>query len=94
MAERVPERHVSGNKCDSNSRMSDDTSHPSNESSMATLCSLKSESNSVSAHSRVFNGSKAQNEKAECVVQVEPGVYLTLYSLPGGGNELKRIRFR
>lgn len=40
------------------------------------------------------NGHRRHNEKAERVVQDEPGVYLTLLSLPGGGNELKRVRFR
>ncbi|XP_033140913.1 PH, RCC1 and FYVE domains-containing protein 1 isoform X1 [Brassica rapa] len=39
------------------------------------------------------NGHRRHNEKAERVVQDEPGVYLTLLSLPGGGNELKRVRF-
>ncbi|CAH8327116.1 unnamed protein product [Eruca vesicaria subsp. sativa] len=39
------------------------------------------------------NGHRRHNEKGERVVQDEPGVYLTLLSLPGGGNELKRVRF-
>ena len=37
---------------------------------------------------------KAQTGQTECVVQDEPGVYISLSSLPGGGNELKRVRFR
>lgn len=95
MAERVPERHVSSNKFDSNSEMSNFTSRPSNESNVASLSSPpKNESNDNSTHSRLFNGTKAQNEKAEWVVQDEPGVYVTLSSLPGGGNELRRVRFR
>lgn len=30
----------------------------------------------------------------EWVAQVEPGVLITFFSLSGGGNDLKRIRFR
>ncbi|MQM16500.1 hypothetical protein Taro_049458 [Colocasia esculenta] len=32
-------------------------------------------------------------EPKEWVAQVEPGVHITFLSLPGGGNDLKRIRF-
>ncbi|KAL9325849.1 hypothetical protein ACSQ67_006494 [Phaseolus vulgaris] len=35
-----------------------------------------------------------ENEPKEWVAQVEPGVLITFVSLPGGGNDLKRIRFR
>ncbi|OIW03471.1 hypothetical protein TanjilG_14696 [Lupinus angustifolius] len=35
-----------------------------------------------------------ENEPKEWVAQVEPGVLITLVSLPRGGNDLKRIRFR
>ncbi|KAG9451265.1 hypothetical protein H6P81_011230 [Aristolochia fimbriata] len=45
-------------------------------------------SNSVSC-----NGAKAAAEEAEWVEQDEPGVYLTLCSLPNGSKELKRVRF-
>ncbi|XP_057969233.1 protein Brevis radix-like 4 [Malania oleifera] len=34
-----------------------------------------------------------ENEPKEWVAQVEPGVLITFVSLPGGGNDLKRIRF-
>lgn len=33
-------------------------------------------------------------EPKEWVAQVEPGVLITFVSLPRGGNDLKRIRFR
>lgn len=33
-------------------------------------------------------------EPKEWVAQVEPGVLITFISLPRGGNDLKRIRFR
>lgn len=93
MAERVPERHVSINKFDSNSEMSNFMSCPSNESNVASLSSPPKNESNDKTHSRLFNGTKAQNEKAEWVVQDEPGVYVTLSSLPGGGNELRRVRF-
>lgn len=35
-----------------------------------------------------------EDEPKEWVAQVEPGVLITLVSLPEGGNDLKRIRFR
>lgn len=34
------------------------------------------------------------DEPKEWVAQVEPGVLITFVSLPQGGNDLKRIRFR
>ncbi|KAL8456622.1 hypothetical protein ACS0TY_034742 [Phlomoides rotata] len=34
-----------------------------------------------------------ESEPKEWVAQVEPGVLITFLSLPGGGNDLKRIRF-
>ena len=35
-----------------------------------------------------------EDEPKEWVAQVEPGVFITFVSLPEGGNDLKRIRFR
>ncbi|KAL2960665.1 hypothetical protein AAZX31_17G049900 [Glycine max] len=35
-----------------------------------------------------------ENEPKEWIAQVEPGVLITFVSLPRGGNDLKRIRFR
>lgn len=35
-----------------------------------------------------------EDEPKEWVAQVEPGVLITFVSLPDGGNDLKRIRFR
>lgn len=59
---------------------------------------------SVSHRSRVGhsetikNGSKLTdgdaNQDSEWVEQDEPGVYITLTSLPGGVKDLKRVRFR
>lgn len=35
-----------------------------------------------------------EDEVKEWIAQVEPGVLITFHSLPQGGNDLKRIRFR
>ena len=35
-----------------------------------------------------------EDEPKEWMAQVEPGVHITFVSLPHGGNDLKRIRFR
>ncbi|GFY98493.1 BREVIS RADIX-like 4 [Actinidia rufa] len=35
-----------------------------------------------------------ESEPKEWVAQVEPGVLITFVSMPRGGNDLKRIRFR
>ncbi|XP_039118003.1 PH, RCC1 and FYVE domains-containing protein 1-like isoform X2 [Dioscorea cayenensis subsp. rotundata] len=52
---------------------------------------------SKSCHSEVMsNGSQLTDADAtvsEWVEQDEPGVYITLTSLPGGGKDLKRVRF-
>lgn len=40
------------------------------------------------------NGSKTKDNETEWVEQDEPGVYITLTSLPGGVIDLKRVRFR
>lgn len=50
--------------------------------------------NNIEANEILSKGSKAQSGKSEWVVQDEPGVYLTLSAVPGGGNELKHVRFR
>ncbi|XP_074332141.1 PH, RCC1 and FYVE domains-containing protein 1-like [Apium graveolens] len=92
MAERFPERHASSNK-DSTSEMSKDTSSPVYESIKTKLSPPKSESIENSNHSSLPNGSKVQTQTTESVLQYEPGVYVTLSSLPGGGNELRRVRF-
>lgn len=40
------------------------------------------------------NGTKSKDGEEEWVEQDEPGVYITLTSLPGGIIDLKRVRFR
>lgn len=93
MAERVPERHASSNK-DSSSEMSKDTSNPVYEGIKTNLSPPGRGSIENSTHPSLLNGSKVRTETTESVLQYEPGVYVTLSSLPGGGNELRRVRFR
>lgn len=89
----MPERHATSNK-DSTSEMSKDTSSPVYESIKTKLSPPKSDSIENSNNSSLPKGSKVQTQTTESVVQYEPGVYVTLSSLPGGGNELRRVRFR
>lgn len=53
-------------------------------------------STSFSASGRRVEAVVVEEEKEpkEWVAQVEPGVLITFVSLPRGGNDLKRIRFR
>lgn len=93
MSERLPEGHTIRNEgsisgCATN--FQDQQASETNSPSARTL-ETKSNGNSIS---QIPNGSKAQTGKPEWVIQDEPGVYLTLSALPGGGNELKRVRFR
>ncbi|XP_074274567.1 PH, RCC1 and FYVE domains-containing protein 1-like [Silene latifolia] len=92
MAEKVQEGNHVLNSSDSIIGQSSSSTHNS-ENSLTGLMSPRSESNLTTMDSILTNGTKQQPEKTEWVVQDEPGVYITLCSLPGGGNELKRVRF-
>lgn len=95
MAERVPEEHISISKSGSSARQTPNIVDMfSNENHSTSLTSPESESNGNSVNPILSSGTKAQTEKSDWVVQDEPGVYLTLSSLAGGGNELRRVRFR
>ncbi|XP_058195899.1 PH, RCC1 and FYVE domains-containing protein 1-like isoform X1 [Rhododendron vialii] len=93
MAEKVPEAHISSKKSVSVARNALGYSSSNSNGNMMSVISPKSESNINSSDTFLSNGTKSQNEKAEWVVQDEPGVYITLSSLPGGHNELRRVRF-
>ncbi|PSS28730.1 Ultraviolet-B receptor like [Actinidia chinensis var. chinensis] len=95
IAEKVPEGHIASNKFDSVARNAlGHANSQSNEHNMMSLFSpKKSESSINSSDTFLSNVAKVQNEKAEWVVQDEPGVYITLSSLPVGCNELRRVRF-
>ncbi|KAG8366334.1 hypothetical protein BUALT_Bualt17G0069000 [Buddleja alternifolia] len=94
MTERAPEEQVSGSQLDTNEQMRNDTNRPSNGSSVTSVTSPKSESNENPTAPQLSNGTnKAQAQKSERIIQDEPGVYITLISLPTGVNELRRVRF-
>ncbi|PSR88206.1 Ultraviolet-B receptor like [Actinidia chinensis var. chinensis] len=86
IAEKVPEGHIASNKFDSVARnaLGHANPHPNKHSMMSLFSPKKSESSLNSLDDFLSNGTKAQNEKAEWVVQDEPGVYITLSSLPVG----------
>lgn len=93
MSERLPEGHTISNAgsvvgCATNfqNQQASETDSPS-----ARTLEAGSIGNSIN---QIPNGTKTQTGKPEWVVQDEPGVYLTLSAIPGGGNELKRVRFR
>ncbi|KAL1187764.1 PH, RCC1 and FYVE domains-containing protein 1 [Cardamine amara subsp. amara] len=69
------------------------TQTSSNQTHIRSMVSHDSQHEKNLTSKSFANGHRKQNEKPERVVQDEPGVYLTLLSLPGGGNELKRVRF-
>lgn len=95
MAERVPEVPSARNNSHSNAeQMSNDPNHSSCWRSATRLAPLKIESSASSTSSVSSNGAKTQMQKSERVIQDEQGVYMTLCSSPGGGNELRRVRFR
>ena len=66
------------------------------ESRLKGLLSGEGTPESVSGRSEstVFLEEEEEDEPKEWVAQVEPGVLITFVSLPEGGNDLKRIRFR
>lgn len=66
----------------------------------SSTTSTRSSSHNRQGHSDVStrNGSRTKDSESrhdtEWVEQDEPGVYITLTSLPGGAKDLKRVRFR
>lgn len=95
MVQRLPEGH----KADSNTNSYAETTNSIldqslDESHIMNTITHKNEGSSNVENQIVHNGGKTQSGKAEWVVQDEPGVYVSLSSQPGGGNELKRVRFR
>lgn len=91
MAERVPKKGPSPN-----SKSVSVVGHACNNLNQGTSLSQGTSPTSPESGSRgnskSLTISLGQN-KSEWVVQDEPGVYVTLSALPGGGNELKRVRF-
>jgi hypothetical protein len=95
MAERLPEGHITRYNAGSIAgNTSNILNQLSNESLTANGTTSEAESNGNSTNRILPNGTKPPTEKGEWVVHDESGVYITLSSLPGGDNELKRVRFR
>ncbi|KAK9935169.1 hypothetical protein M0R45_022281 [Rubus argutus] len=92
MAERMPEGHVASYNAGSIAHAINFVNQLSKDSPQTNI-SAQMESNGNSMDRILANGTKTQSGKAERVLQDEPGVYITLCSLPGGGNELRRVRF-
>lgn len=94
MADKMPEAHSDIlNSCTVSGQNGSNLNQLPTESLSMSINS-RLESNGISKSQNLPTGNKGQNEKGEWVVQDEPGVYITLSALPGGGgNELKRVRF-
>ena len=93
MAERVPEGHMINMY--GSSHVSDSLGLSSTENIRGNfLASQAPESIGDSSNLESCNGNRTSPEEAEWVEQAEPGVYITVSSLPGGDKYLKRVRFR
>ncbi|GER49526.1 regulator of chromosome condensation family protein [Striga asiatica] len=73
--------------------MMNDPNRPSNGSSVTSIASPKTQHSEHANAQTMQNGTKSQTQKSKRIVQDEPGVYITLVSLPNGANELRRVRF-
>lgn len=93
MAKREQEISSTSNNASHHGQNPGSPSARSNDSHLTGVISPRSESKISKTDLVTANRSKAQSEKTEWVVQDEPGVYVTLSSLPTGGNELRRVRF-
>ncbi|KAK6159975.1 hypothetical protein DH2020_003356 [Rehmannia glutinosa] len=93
MAEKVPEDQVACSHLDANEQVMNDFNRPSNGSSVTSITSPKSESSDNSNTPPLPNGTKGPPQKCKRIIQDEPGVYITLVTLPNGVNELRRVRF-
>ncbi|KAL5177776.1 PH, RCC1 and FYVE domains-containing protein 1 [Glycine soja] len=95
MVERLPEGHNTDSSTEPYAENSSSILHHSlDESHIRNTVIPKNEGSSNVSNLILANGAKTQSVKAEWVVQDEPGVYVSLSSQPGGGNELRRVRFR
>ncbi|KAL6187678.1 hypothetical protein ACLB2K_039074 [Fragaria x ananassa] len=87
-AERMPEGHATGSTAHSITSV-----NQLPKDSPQTNITPQMELNGNLMDRVLANGTKSHGGKAERVLQEEPGVYITLCSLPAGGNELRRVRF-
>ena len=95
MAEKQSQKDsISTNSKHTDKEKSETVTQASNQTHIRSMVSQDSQNENNLTSKSFANGHRKQNDKPEKVVQDEPGVYLTLLSLPGGGTELKRVRFR
>ncbi|AAF22914.1 putative regulator of chromosome condensation; 48393-44372 [Arabidopsis thaliana] len=94
MAEKQSQKDsISTNSKHTDKEKSETVTQTSNQTHIRSMVSQDSQNENNLTSKSFANGHRKQNDKPEKVVQDEPGVYLTLLSLPGGGTELKRVRF-
>ncbi|RDY14661.1 Protein Brevis radix-like 4 [Mucuna pruriens] len=94
MVERLPDGHIADSSTEPCAETTNSIlDHSLHDSHIRNTIIPKNEGSSNVANQILPNGARTQNVKAEWVVQDEPGVYISLSSQPGGGNELKRVRF-
>ncbi|XP_020080536.1 uncharacterized protein LOC109704181 isoform X2 [Ananas comosus] len=89
MADKVPDRLMIGNNVSIHA--SDPFGHHSCENNISSVPELP-DSNGESGNHLPCNGNRISTE-GERVEQIEPGVYITVASSPGGDKYLKRVRF-
>jgi len=92
----MAEKSEDGNKasCKSDSHFGESSGSTNNAAHDDHVTSFSTGESNMSMDAIVNNETNTEPDKAEYVVQEEPGVYVTLCSLPSGGNELRRVRFR
>ncbi|CAN6550553.1 unnamed protein product [Malus baccata var. baccata] len=93
MSERMPEGQMSHCNTGSISHAISFGNQLSKEPSLSNINTSQTLSNGNSMDRILTNGTKSPTGKSERVLQDEPGVYITLSSLPDGSNELRRVRF-
>lgn len=87
------------------SRQYYDSGDPNLTSKVSSVSAAKVETSSIDASARSsssreidYSGelsvSNASDLETEWVEQDEPGVYITIRTLPSGARELRRVRFR
>lgn len=81
-----------------------DSSGPASTPALSSISGAKTETSSLASarssssiegdHSGELSMSNASDMETEWVEQDEPGVYITIRTLPGANRELRRVRFR
>lgn len=94
MAERQSQKDAISTNSKRTDKETSEITQTSNQTHIRSMVSHDSQHENNLTSRSFANGHRKQNEKPARVVQDEPGVYLTLLALPGGGTELKRVRFR